>query len=50
MGEQKKFLLPDGWPPFATGMMWSMQGESGCGNFSRKSTGLPQMPQTFCVM
>jgi len=38
-----------GWPPFATGMMWSIHGDNGCGYLLSKSTGLPQMPQHVCV-
>ena len=38
-----------GCPPLAMGMMWSIHGESGCGYFSVKSTGRPQMPHTVCV-
>lgn len=35
-----------GWPPFAIGMIWSMQGDRGCGYLQEKSTGFPQMPHT----
>ena len=41
--------MSEGWPPFAMGMIWSMQADSGCGYFKEKSTGLPQIPQTVWV-
>ena len=44
-----RFSIADGWPPFATGMMWSTHGLNGSGYFRLKSTSRPQIPQTVCV-
>lgn len=41
-----RLLNADGWPPFAIGMIWSTEAESGCGKRKDLSTGWPQMAQT----
>lgn len=44
-----KLSIDDGCPPLFNGMMWSITGLSGSGALSVTSTGLPQIPQVFCV-
>lgn len=44
-----RLVISEGCPPRLTGIMWSTVAESGCGDFNDLSTGLPQMPQMFCV-
>ena len=44
-----KLSMEDGWPPLFNGMMWSITGLNGSGALSVTSTGLPQIPQVFCV-